>query len=1011
MVRVGASSAALVIAMASMPAFAQTDPNQSGTTPQPDNSPRGGDVTGNQADPNANPAVPTTGSATTQNANGTSATNDDVVVTGTLFRRTNTETPSPVSTLSAANLDQRGLTSVAEAVQTIAAGNGGGVPQGFQNGFAAGAQAISLRGLTSDSTLTVFDGLRAAPYPLADDGARSFVDLNTIPQAIVDRIEVLRDGASSTYGADAIAGVVNVILKKEITGVQGRVEGGISERGDRPNQRAQLTAGYGKLDEQGFNFYVSGEYQHEGALYNKQRGFPYNTANLTSVGGANGNFGYTPPSAASTSGATVAIVRPSTLTTPGNILTGVGIAGGQFQVLGQGGCAANGLTAHTNGSGTYCEQDLTNTYGQILPDQERFGGTAHLTVNVGSKAQAYLVGTYYQSHVTIGSTPASLRSSNPINTVGISLPALLANGTVNPQDPFANIISPTTGQRESALIYYRFGDIAQRSDQVEQSYRVAGGIDGTFGDNWGYSVAGTYMKNQLDTTRTGYLNLPGLQNAITTGSYNFINPSLNTQAVRDAIAPIQRSSANSELALGQVTITKELFQLPGGPLQVGVGGQVRYESIYAPNADNPLVTLGINTFQAVGHRDIEAGYFEINAPIFDQLEINGSGRYDHYSTGFDHFSPKIGAKFTPIPQLSIRGTYSEGFRAPSIPETSGAVIGFVPYTPGQTLSATDKATLLARYGNSSYITNSYSLGLFTTGNPNLKPETSRSFTGGVVVQPRPWLSFTVDYYNIHKDNLIIQGIGANAGAADQYLLTGNPGAGLGITQLTADPANPSQRALPFSVNSPYANGTSLQTSGIDAQLQATIPLSSGVKFTSILEGTEVLEYKVNNNLAGASDPTQIYSYVGTLGSYNISSASGTPRWRANWQNSIETGPFNFNATTYFTSGYKGYADDNTGAYDHTCDAAVAVTRTYLPNLSTSTAGGPLQCTVRHFIDVDLTGQMKVNDKFTFYVNVINLLDAKAPFDPNTYGGTNYNPAWSTAGVIGRTYRAGATFKF
>src|SRR5215831_15760319 len=203
---------------------------------------------------------------------------EEVVVTGSILRRTDTETPSPVTVLSSESLEQRGINTISEAVQRLSANNAGTIQAGWNTGFnfASGATAPALRGLTVQATLSVADGLRMAPYPLADDGQRNFVDLNTIPSAIVDRIEVLRDGASSTYGADAIAGVINVILKKEIRGVEGRVESGISERGDSDNQRVQLTAGYGDLADQGFNIYLSGEYQHVGTVYNRDRGFPYN---------------------------------------------------------------------------------------------------------------------------------------------------------------------------------------------------------------------------------------------------------------------------------------------------------------------------------------------------------------------------------------------------------------------------------------------------------------------------------------------------------------------------------------------------------------------------------------------------------------------------------------------------------------------------------------------------------------------------------------------------------------
>ncbi|MDB5712071.1 MAG: TonB-dependent receptor [Sphingomonas bacterium] len=939
----------------------------------------------------------------------------DVVVTGSLFRRTDTETPSPVSVLSSAALQQRGLTTISDAIQTISAGNGGAVPQNFTGAFASGASGVSLRGLTTNSTLTLFDGLRAANYPLADDGQRSFVDLNTIPSAIVDRVEVLRDGASSTYGADAIAGVVNIILKKQITGLIGRVEAGVSQRGDSDNQRLQLTAGFGDLADKGFNFYISGEYQHLGQVFNRERGFPFNTNNLTSISAGNGftgrnaNFGATPPSATSSSGSTSAVALPAVLTTPGNILSGVAIGSGPganlFSVINGGGCGV-GTTQHNNTRGSYCEQDLINQYGVIQPEQTRFGGTFHATVNVGSDAQAYFVGTFYQSKVLINGTPQSIRSNgNPAETRGIVLPAVLANGSINPQDPFANIIDPATGQRESALIYYRFGDIPSSLTNLSRTYRVAAGIDGKFGGDWGYSAAATYMRTDLEQTRRGFLYLPGLITAINTGTYNFVNPSLNSQAVRDSIAPTLNTRANSELWQVQGTITKDLFALAGGALQLGVGGQVRYESVYDPSPVPNKDFITVNPFQAVGNRYVEAAFFEINAPILTNLEVNGSGRYDHYSTGFSHFSPKIGAKFTPIREIAIRGTFSTGFRAPSIPEVSGSVIGFTNYTPGDSLSAADKATLQALYGNNSYITTQYGLGNNSTGNPNIKPETSRAFTGGVVFQPRRWLSLTVDYYNIRKKNLILSAGGNPAAIADKYLLTGIVDPGATITPNPVDPAHAGLRATPLSVNFLYSNGNTLQTSGLDVEIQATIPLSSNVKFTTMFEGTEIFNYNIDDGTGKG-----IQRFVGTLASYAVTSASGTPRFRATWQNTIEAGPFSLTGTAYYVSGYKGYADDNSGP-GSTCANATETSVQYTNDGVNSKTGPALQCDVHHWIDIDLTGQVKVSNKFTFYVNVINLFDAKAPFDPNTYGGNNYNPAWSSAGVIGRMFRAGATFKF
>lgn len=927
---------------------------------------------------------------------------NEIVVTGSLFRRTDTETPSPVTVLSSENMENRGFTTVTDAIQSLTAGNGGGIPQGFGGAFAAGSTAVSLRGLSTNSTLTLFDGLRAANYPLADDGQRSFVDLNTIQESIVDRIEVLRDGASSSYGADAIAGVVNIILKKEIKGVLGRVEAGATEKGDMGNQRVSLAAGYGDLADQGFNIYLAGEYQHNDGLYARDRGFPYNTNNLTSITrpggytGRNGNTFFTPPSSSTTGGATTAIVRPATQGTAGNPLTGTAISGGLFQVLGAGGCAGNGLISHTNSAGTYCEQDLVNTYTQLLPDQTRFGGTLHATVNVNPDTQAYFVATYYQNQVASAGAPQSIRSTNPVDTRGVVLPALLANGTLNPQNPFAS-----AGQ--AALIYYRFGDIPTSTRTTARTYRVATGVDGSFGSGFNYSLSATYMRTDLEQLRRGFLYVPGLINAINNGTYNFINPSQNSQTVRDSIAPSFTRNNNSELWQIQGSVSKDLFELPGGPLQLGVGGQIRYEAVYNPTAVPNRDYITINPFEAVGHRNVQAAFFELNAPVLKEVEINASGRYDHYSTGFGRFSPKVGVKFTPIKQIALRGTYSKGFRAPSIPETSGAVIGFTNYTP---VSGAGDAAIRQAYGNNSYITSTYGLGNNSTGNPNVKPEKSRSFTGGAVFQPTSWLSMTVDYYNIRKTDLILSAAGNPASIADEYLRSGAIPSGVTLTLNPVDPAHPTLRPTVYSVNFLYSNGNTLQTSGMDFQVQATAKFGQDVKLTSIFEATDIFEYNVDDGTG-----TGIQKYVGTLAPYAVTSASGTPRWRASWQNTLEKGPFSLTGTVNYVDSYYGYADDNSGP-GSTCANAIETTVIYAPDASGVSSTGPaLQCKVRRFIDLDLVGRVKVNDNFTFYMSVINATNEKAPFDPNTYGGNNYNPAFHTAGVIGRMFRAGATVKF
>jgi iron complex outermembrane receptor protein len=127
----------------------------------------------------------------------------EIVVTGTLFRRTDTETPSPVTVLSAESLSRAGITTASDAIRSISADGAGSIGTGFQSGFSAGGSAVSLRGLGVSSTLVLIDGLRSTNFPLNDDGHNAYVDLNSIPFSLLDKIEVLKDGASSSYGADA----------------------------------------------------------------------------------------------------------------------------------------------------------------------------------------------------------------------------------------------------------------------------------------------------------------------------------------------------------------------------------------------------------------------------------------------------------------------------------------------------------------------------------------------------------------------------------------------------------------------------------------------------------------------------------------------------------------------------------------------------------------------------------------------------------------------------------------
>ncbi|MGH8336408.1 MAG: TonB-dependent receptor plug domain-containing protein, partial [Gammaproteobacteria bacterium] len=215
----------------------------------------------------------------------TPATLEAIVVTGSYIRRTDTESPSPVDIINADDILKSGKTTIADVIKTLSSDNSGTLTSNFSGAMAGGASGVSLRGLTVDATLVLVDGHRMANYPLADDGQRPFVDIGSLPLGIVDRVEVLKDGASAIYGSDAIAGVVNIITKKEFTGFDVSANLGSSYKADGLEQRLSATYGFGNLADDGHNFYVNVEYHHQAEIKQEDRGSYLNDNDLRPYGG------------------------------------------------------------------------------------------------------------------------------------------------------------------------------------------------------------------------------------------------------------------------------------------------------------------------------------------------------------------------------------------------------------------------------------------------------------------------------------------------------------------------------------------------------------------------------------------------------------------------------------------------------------------------------------------------------------------------------------------------------
>ncbi len=1000
--RAGIAPAALLLAMVATPAFAQTAP-----APAPA-------------------------------ANDDTAGKDDVVVTGTLFKGADPITP--LTTVTAAELDRRGITTTQDAIQQLSANGGPALTNNFTaNGaFAAGASAVSLRGLSVNSTLVLFDGLRAAYYPLADDGSRNFVDLNSIPDDIVDRIEVVRDGASSTYGADAIAGVVNVITKKQFKGFQARGSTGISQRGSGAEYRASVTAGFGDLKEQGFNGYISGFYYQTTEVKNRELDAPFNTddhRDLVLGGVRDGNFTV---NGRDVNGLLQAVsltagnfsVRPydATNTTPlGNSqLLNPNCAAGTLTTVT---AADRAVTGNATVPNAVCNVDYTNSYGTVSPRIQRFGVSARFTAQVTDSIEAYAAFNFVQNQsaysgfpaITVGLAPTgiffpqfatnSAAANRAVGSQILALPVFVCperincatspNRRLNPNNPFAaqGQVARLNGRDLSQVTY---------NENTTRSYRVALGVNGAITDNISFDVAATAMHIDLRRLTDGYVRIQQLLDVVADGTYNFVNPSATPQAVQDYLTPVNITNASSDQYQVQGSFSGKFFDLPGGKINVAVGGSIRYEAVNSPSANSDVNGptqryYSLNAFGTAGSRTIYSAFGEAKLPILRILEVNASGRYDSYSSGQSAFSPKVAALFTPFRQLQIRGSWSRGFRIPAFAEANALpTTGFV----SNNVSLFNNA-YLAGYGCTTATFNTCptyirtgSYGQTTLASPNLRPEKSRSFNAGFDFTPIKNVTISLDYYNILKTDVIVQP--SNGPALAAYYNNQPIPAGYTVIADAPEPNFPNARPRVAFVQSQLINATSYQTDGIDLRVATKFDIF-GVTWRSVFDANYILRLE-----QVFPDGTR-ERYDGTLGNFNLTSGNGTSKLRGNWQNTFEFGKdFSVTGTANYYGGYNLSATDQGTGYNDCGLSSYVVT-----NAAGAITSG--YCNVSAYVTFDLNATVRVNDRFTLAITALNLFDATPPIDPVTYGAHYYNAVQGGgsggAGILGRYFKATVTTKF
>jgi len=887
-----------------------------------------------------------------------------VEITGSSIKRATAETASPIQVVSREDLARSGKATVSEYLQTLTADGAGSLPTGFGNGFAAGSTAISLRGLGATSTLVLLNGRRMAPFARADDGQKSFTDLSTVPMEAVERIEILKDGASATYGADAIAGVVNIILRKDFTGLVMKAEAGQSRYHDGEQAKAALTWGTGRLDEDGYNWMINLETYGNKELMNKDRSDrewighgdirPWGYA-------ANTQFaaGYITPGASSATPAG-ALRNPVT----GNYTSLPGCS--QFSTT----------TAQDPAGGCLWYAD------QFRSMQPEIGGVnlyTRFTKNLSNDLQFYAEAGYSKRDTEFTLVPPSTSST-------VAFPPNAANptGVIN----YGNAIlmaanHPQNTYGVATRLRYSMFDVgpSTRSANNEFSRFVVGLKGQRFG--WDFDTGYTHSRSSLDLNYSNMINMRVLQAALGNPASQYYPYYIGTQASRNpaslyaAMVVDAQSHSMTKLDVADFKASRELFQLPGGALGLAVGAEYRRLEL-----DNPSLsgsedgTINSSYVAAKGTDSVKAVFLEVAAPVLKTVELNAALRYDKYRN-FSSTTPKVGAKWTPVRTFALRGTYSEGFRAPGPAEsgidsqsTGNSSVRDPVRCPGGVPAA----------GGATQADCSITIGAVKVGNPNLQPETSKGATLGLVWDPLANTSLSLDAWKIKRSNEINPLSYVEAAALPTAIRNDNNLVVNGVVR-------PNTGTLLLS-NAPYQNSSFTEVKGIDLDVKQRVALGSYGRAVVGLTWTHVSSWM------RAEKNGTTFQYAGTHGNCDTSNCAGTPK------NKIS-----LNATW-------DYQDLSVSAIANYRDS---IQNTYFAgdkcaSLFADGSDAPYGCRLASFTTIDLSARYKLSAHWQIYGSISNLFDRVAPLDPLTYGGLSYNPM-DASGAIGRYFKLGARYQF
>ncbi|MFC5475271.1 TonB-dependent receptor [Paraherbaspirillum soli] len=681
-----------------------------------------------------------------------------VEITGSSIKRITKEGALPVQTLTKEDIAKTGANNVADLIQALPAMQGF-VPQASSvNGGGAGVETASIHGLGSGYTLVLLNGRRIAKSAIANNDYA--VNLASIPLAAVERVEILTDGASALYGSDAIAGVVNFILKKNSTDLVVSATYNAPEKAGGKSANFGISKGFGDLDKNGFNVLLAYSHDEQKPLNASQRDFARSGVRPFSVDGKN----YT-------------LYQLSSYTAPAGVSLQHRDNSDPTQFspdfLKNGTCGPM-----TFRSGNYCKYDYSSTV-ELVPESKRdsFVVSSNFKLNSDTTLFAEAVASQFTMTPRYAppAQPLSLATNSPLYAKYIA-PYLARLG----EDP-ANI--------DSALMNVRLFDAGGRTDEYKTvAYHLAFGVDGRFMD-WDYNASFTHSENKFtDKAKAGYVGKIAFNNIVAGGGFDpFQPPGSSVAALAPAVLHQILDQSKSKLDIINLHGSHELFKAPGGMAQLGIGAEATKEAhsdspsaiqqstnALQPNFTDAIIGGAAGSLPFSASRMNYGTFAELLVPLTKTLDVTGALRYDSYEaakndSNFDSSGNplpsgtqgnsaskatyKISARWQPVDSLLLRGSYGTGFKAPTLGQITSP-IQFTGNTAQQhpcPVSAPDPRAAGCQ-GLTQY--DVLQVGNPLSGTAGLKPETSTQSTVGFRVEPVRNLSLGFDLWTVKIKNQI-----------------------------------------------------------------------------------------------------------------------------------------------------------------------------------------------------------------------------------------------------------------